>query len=233
MGWTLVTGASKGLGREISLDLAKKGHNLLIHYRQSRMEAEALVEQCRQLGATAKTVQGDFSSSASVQEFLSRVQDVRHLVNNVGNFAVGSGMDTSASVWSQLYQVNMFAPLEIIQGCLESIAHYKGSIVNIGSVGVGIDRADVKFTAYTASKMSLYFLTKSLARELAGKGVRVNMVSPGELENSVTLPENTSCLPMGRAGTLNEVASVVSFFLDPENGYITGQNLEVGGALAL
>ncbi len=231
--WTLVTGAAKGLGKEIALTLAEKGHHLIIHYNESEQCALEVVDLCRQKGVQAKAIQGDFSSSVGTQAFISHLHGIKHLVNNVGHFLIKPGLETPVEAWQQLYQVNFFAPLAMIQGFIESIREHKGTITSIGSVGVGILRADSKYTAYTSSKMSLCMLTKSLAKELAPDLVRVNMVSPGELEHSVSLKENGAMLPMKRAGTCREVADVVAFLIDEKNGYITGQNIEVGGALAL
>lgn len=233
MGWTLITGASGGLGREIALQLAKVGSSLYIHYNKNSGEAQKVAEACRQRGAEAKAVQGDFSSDESLRLFLEEIDDISHLVNNVGHFMARPGTETSYFDWKNMYHVNFFAPLSLILGCLDDIVNHRGSIVNIGSVGVGMLRADAKFTAYTASKMSLYFLTKSFAKELAPKGVRVNMVSPGEMENTVYYPRAGGELPMGRKGTLSETAEAVAYFFRPEAGYVTGQNLEVGGGLAL
>lgn len=233
MGWTLITGASKGLGRAIALRLAGEGHSLIIHYHQSKELATDTLNACLEKGVDAKLVQGDLSSQGSVEQFLTQLDPVKNLINNVGHFLIQPGSETSIETWKALYQINLFAPLSLIQGCLPSIKKEKGSILNIGSVGVGVFRADAKFTAYTSSKMSLYFLTKSLAKELAPTGVRVNMVSPGEMENSVSQPEDPSRLPMGRVATLSETAEAAAFLLKPENQYITGQNIEVGGALAL
>lgn len=233
MGWTLVTGASKGLGRAIALRLAEEGHSLLIHYHQNEELAKETLKKCLDKGVNAKLIQGDLSSQEAVDQFLSRLDTVENLINNVGHFHIQPGSDTPIETWKELYQINLFAPLSLTQGCLPSIKEHKGSILNIGSVGVGVLRADAKFTAYTSSKISLYFLTKSLAKELAPEGVRVNMVSPGEMENSVSKPEDPSRLPMGRLATLNETAEAVAFLLKPENQYITGQNIEVGGALVL
>ncbi len=233
MGWTLITGASGGLGKAIALRLAEEGRSLYLHYHKSSGAAQDLAVACSQKGAKVKVVGGDFSTDQSVSRFLEQIEDVAHLVNNVGTFHIQPGSQTSCSKWKELYQLNFFAPLALIEGCMPAIVKHRGNIVNIGSVGVGICRADAKFTAYTGSKMSLYFLTKSMAKELASQGVRVNMVSPGEMENSVSFPRAAGELPMGRKASLKETAEAVAFFLDPANGYITGQNLEVGGGIAL
>lgn len=233
MGWTLVTGASGGLGREICISLARLGYPLLIHYYQNWEAAAELAELCENEGVKTQVKQGDFSSPESLDLFLSNIDGVSNLINNVGRFHIQSGSKTSVGLWRQLYQVNFFSPLALIQGLLPSLRKFKGSVVNIGSAGVGYIRADAKYTAYTSTKMSLYFLTRAFAKELAPDGVSVNMVSPGEMENSQSLSQNSQKIPMGRPATLKETASVVSFFMRPENKYLTGQNIEVGGGFAL
>lgn len=233
MGWTLVTGATSGLGREICLLLAKLGFPLLVHYYQNKSSALELADLCKKERIDVQIKQGDFSTPESVDRFASGLEDVSHLINNAGCFLIEAGSKTSVDQWRYLYQINFFSPLALVQGLLPGLKRFKGCVVNIGSVGVGFPRADIKYTAYTATKMSLHYFTRSLAKELAPDGVRVNMVSPGEMENSSSLEENFQKLPMGRPATLKETAAIVGFLMKPENAYLTGQNIEVGGGFAL
>ena len=233
MPWTLVTGGGKRLGAAICHQLARQGYAVLIHYRFSAQEAAETRDRCRALGVKAEIVQGDFSTPASTAEFVAGITDVQNLVNNVGHFYINSPLATPLSKWHELFQTNLFAPIQLIQGLMPSIQKHRGSIINIGSAGVNTLKADAKYAAYILSKSALLLLTKSLARELAPSQVRVNMVSPGELDISVSLPGDLTKLPMHRAGTVEEVARAVAFLLDEESGYITGQNLEVAGALGL
>lgn len=235
MNWTLVTGAAKGLGFEICLELAKKGHSLVIHFRESKDQAEALKLECIKLGAKAEIIQGDFSTGVLefLEEYTSRFPSTKNLINNVGNYHIGSTLDTAIDVWKDLFQTNFFSPVQIMQALTPSITQLKGSIINIGVVGIQSVPADLYSPAYTASKLSLWMTTKSLAKELGSKGVRVNMVSPGYLENAVDLPSNLSVLPQGKPVTLEETARLVAFLLDDENQSITGQNVEIAGAVRL
>jgi NAD(P)-dependent dehydrogenase (short-subunit alcohol dehydrogenase family) len=237
MAWTLVTGGGKRLGAKICYRLAKEGHNILVHYRSSQAGAHEVVEVCRGLGAQAEPVKGDFSSGAATEAFIqtltSSYPDIRHLINNVGNFYICSGLATPPEKWKELFQTNFHAPLMLIQALIPSIKKHRGRIVNIGAAGAGILKADTKFTAYTQTKTALLLLTKSLARELASSRVAVNMVSPGELEISKSLPKDLAELPMKRPGTVEEVVRVVAFLLDEKSDYITGQNIEVAGGLGL
>lgn len=233
MNWTLVTGAAKGLGSAICVELAKKGYPVVIHYRNSLSEAEEVKQQCLQLGVKAEIIQGDFSSSDSTRQFINeykmRFQALTNLINNVGNYRVDPFFTTSSTDWEELYQTNVFSPVQLIQEFCPSIILKKGSIINIGVAGIHSVPADTYSLAYTASKMTLWMITKTLAKEL--KEVRVNMISPGYLENAVDLPKDLSRLPQGRAVTLKEAAVLVPFLF--ENPSITGQNIEVAGGVRL
>lgn len=237
MKWTLVTGAAKKLGKEIALELAKSGRNIVVHYRNSQKEAEELVKKLRGLEVHAETICGDFSTSASTEQFISaylkRFSETETLVCNVGNYILGSTLETSITDWQDILQTNLLTPLALIQALAPSLKRHKGQIINIGMVGCKEVRASTHASAYNTSKTALWMATSSLAKELAPDGVRVNMVSPGYLEESIDLPEKPSALPMGRLATFQEVAHAVAFLLDPRSSYITGQNLEVAGALKL
>lgn len=237
MSWTLVTGGAKGLGSQICKTLAESGHNILIHYRGSEEAAEQVAEECREFGVLSKTIAADFSTQEGVLSFVAALKQdinkIKFLINNVGNFFKGSSLETPIDQWYELFQTNLHTPFLLIQGLLPLIVSERGSIINIGSVGAKEIRAEINYTAYSLTKKSLYLLTASLAKELAKDGVRVNMVSPGELENSVTLKAFFKKLPMKRPGTLKEVAEVVRFLLRDDSSYITGQNIEVAGGFAL
>jgi NAD(P)-dependent dehydrogenase (short-subunit alcohol dehydrogenase family) len=235
MKWTLVTGGSKRLGAAICRSLAAEGYPILIHYCTSRQEAEEVAAECRNYGVESQTIQGDFSSLESTLKFVTTCQhhypDIKFLINNVGNYLIKSASKTSPEEWNALFQVNVNAPFALCQAFISSLQSCQGSIVNIGVAGANQLHADIKRTAYLATKMSLLMLTKSLARELASTGVRVNMVSPGVLENAVDLSDVS--LPLQRPASLEEVVRVVSFLLNDANRYITGQNIEVSGGIGL
>ncbi len=237
MKWTLVTGAAKKLGKEIALELAKSGRNIVVHYRNSQKEAEELVKKLRGFEVHAETICGDFSTPAGTEQFISaylkRFPETETLVCNVGNYILGSTLETPVTDWQDILQTNLLTPLALIQALAPSLKRHKGQIINIGMVGCKEVRANTHAAAYNTSKTALWMATCSLAKELAPDGVRVNMVSPGYLEESIDLPEKPSALPMGRLATFQEVAHAVAFLLDPRSSYITGQNLEVAGALKL
>lgn len=231
--WILVTGGAKHLGGALCLALAEKGHSVAVHYNQSEKEAHQIVSECRALGGEASAIQGDFSSIATVQEFLGRYlsefPDTMALINNVGGYLIGATLKTSIDEWMHLFQLNLHVPFMLTQALAPLLIKNKGQVINIGTSGLRRQVANTYSSAYALTKEGLWGLTLSLARELAPEGVRVNMVSPGELEVSVDhVP-----LPMQRPAYYWEVARVVNFLLDPASAYITGQNIEVAGGLGL
>lgn len=237
MSWTLVTGGAKNLGAEICRTLAKRGHKILVHYNTSQAEANEVVNTCKSFGVNAESIQGDFSSRETTQKFIEKLlkhyPDVKNLINNVGNFLVKSPTATMPDEWEALFQINYLAPLALTQALVPAIQKAKGNIINIGVSGLEPMRANTTFPAYASTKNSLLLLTKSLAKELADSGVCVNMVSPGQLENSIDRPETPAHIPMHRFGTFYDVARIVAFLLEDESGYITGQNIEAAGGLGI
>lgn len=237
MPWTLVTGGAKRLGAELCVYLAERGLPVLVHYRKSAAEAEAVVKVCRKIGVEAESIQGDFSSLESIEDFVRRCRrqfpEIQNLINNVGNYLAKPLSDTTAAEWQDVFHTNLQAPFILSQAFISSLKQYQGNIVNIGMAGVGGMHADAKRGAYKIAKMGLLMLTRVLAKELAGDRIRVNMVSPGYLENAVDLPKDASVLPMLRPAGLEEVARVVWFLLEDKSNYITGQNIEVSGGVAL
>jgi NAD(P)-dependent dehydrogenase (short-subunit alcohol dehydrogenase family) len=235
MAWVLVTGGAKRVGAAICQVLAENKYNLLVHYLSGDKEAEKVVAECRAQNVSAEFIRGDFSSAETTQAFINEVNtqypDIEHLINNVGNFLPGPASKIPIQEWQNLFQTNFFGPIALIQGFLPNIRKRQGTIINLGTAGVSSMRADSKYAAYTATKAALFWLTKSLARELAPDKVRVNMVSPGQLDISV---DHCSVTPlMGRYGVSREIGEVIAFLLKAESSYITGQNIEVAGALAL
>jgi 3-oxoacyl-[acyl-carrier protein] reductase len=231
--WTLVTGGAKRLGASLCLSLAEKGHSVVVHYNRSKKEAFEIVEQCQAMGREAAMIQGNFSSLASVKEFVERYleqfPETVSLINNVGDYLIRSALQTTVEEWAHLFQVNLHAPFILTQALAPSLVRNKGQIINIGVSGLKSHTAHTYATAYSLTKEALWGLTLATARELASQSVRVNMVSPGQLTISVDRHQ----IPMHRPAYCWEVCRVVNFLLDPESAYITGQNIEVAGGLGL
>lgn len=237
MSWTLVTGGVRGLGRQIALALAEQGRDLVIQYKSSIQEAKALVEELRAKGVNAEMIQGDFSKHSSVQEFLERYlaqfSSTRSLIWNVGHFHLGSALETNGLELQMLFQTNVFACQTLIKALLPSLKNLQGEVLAIGMVGSSDVRANTHAFGYNLTKQALWMLIKSLAKELAVHGVRVNMVSPGYMEGSIDLPTTIGQIPMNRLAQHREVAHLAAFLMESANSYITGQNIEVAGGVRL
>lgn len=231
--WTLVTGGAKRLGEAICLSLAEKGRNVVVHYNKSGAEADEVVRRCRAMGCQSAAIQGDFQTMDGTMDFAKRYlqefPETDVLINNVGNYLVSSALQTSVEDWVDLFQANLHAPFILMKALAPSLIRNKGQIINIGACGLHRHSANTYCTCYALTKQSLWGLTLSIARELAEENVRVNMISPGELDISVDHRK----IPMQRPASCHEVCRVVDFLLDPQSAYLTGQNIEVAGGLGL
>jgi 3-oxoacyl-[acyl-carrier protein] reductase len=235
--FALVTGSARRLGREIALRLAASGHFTFVHYRGSRREAEAVLKAIRAMGGEGALVSGDLGTAAGVAAIARAVRakttrlDV--LVNNVGMYKVGPLLTFKADDFDAVLRTNLTGCFRLTQTLLPLFP--KGAnVVNIGYAGVDNLTGSTHNTAYLISKTGFLILTKSLAQALGPRGVRVNMVSPGILSNSVELPEHPSdFVPLGFLGEVGDVADAVEFLLGAKARYVTGINLDVAGGYHL
>lgn len=232
----LVTGAAKGFGREICLMLSKQGFSVVIHYLKSKDEALITKQLCEKMGGVAEIIQGDFSTEketqAFIEDYLEKFPTTVGLVNNVGNYLTNPLSKTSNEEWRALFQTNVHAPFYLTQALIPSLVKTRGCVVNIGVTGLLTPRVSLESPAYAITKMALFQLTRSYAKEFASQGVRFNMISPGYLETAVDL-KDANALPLKRAATLKEVAKWVVFLFQEENAYVTGQNIEIAGGFGL
>ncbi len=234
----LVTGSAHRLGREIALRLADEGYFTYVHYRASRREAEAALRTLKKRGGDGALVGGDMDSPADIAGIVAEVKrrtgrlDV--LVNNVGVYKPGSLLDYSPEDFETTLRVNLSACFRLIQSSLPLFPFAGGSILNIGYAGIENITGTTHNTAYLISKSGLLILTKSLAQALGPRGIRVNMVSPGILSNSVELPSKPSdWIPLSRLGKTGDVADAVAFLASKKADYITGVNLDISGGYHL
>lgn len=235
----LVTGASRGIGRAIAMELAREGWAVCINYRSNRAAAEAVVDALRQEGYEAIAVQADVSDAeavrAMVREIESRVGKVELLVNNAGIAGQSLFQDVSDEMWAQFLGVNVTGVRNCIQAVLPHMIHEKrGCIVNISSIW-GLRGASCE-VAYACTKAAVIGLTRSLALELAPSHIRVNCVAPGVIHTEMTqvLGEDTlqalaEETPLGRLGTPEDIAHAVAFFASEQSSFITGQILTADG----
>jgi NAD(P)-dependent dehydrogenase (short-subunit alcohol dehydrogenase family) len=233
-----VTGSARRLGREIALRLADRGYFVFIHYNASASEAGAVLAQVEKRGGRGALLRGDLGSPRDIARLAAEVKRkagrLDLLVNNVGLYKPGPLLRYAPEDFERTLQVNLSAVFRLIQAVTPLFPRAGGAIVNIGYAGVENLSGTVHNTAYLISKTGLLILTKSLAQALGPRGVRVNMVSPGILSNSVELPRRAADLvPLGRLGGVGEVADAVEFLAGEKAGYITGANLDVSGGYHL
>jgi len=234
----LVTGSARRLGREIALRLAAEGYFTFIHYRSSPREADSALRMLKKLGGKGALIQGDLGLPTDIKRLVAEVKketgrlDV--LVNNVGMYKPGPLLTYSPDDFETTLRLNLSSCFRLIQESLPLFPASGGSIINIGYAGIENLTATTHNTAYLISKSGLFILTKSLAQALGSRRIRVNMVSPGILSNSVELPEDPQdWVPLGRLGKVADVAEAVAFLTGKKADYITGINLDVSGGYHL
>ncbi len=231
----VVTGGARRLGRHLCEFLAERGFRLVIGYRTSEADAATLQAGIRSGGGEARPARVDVSSEASVAALFESI-DVREgrldlLINNVGNYNPQPVEELVPAHWDATLQANLSGAFYCCHHALARLGT-GGQIVNIGNAGLGRVPADVVGVDYHVSKSGLLVLTRSLARAYARRGVRVNMVSPGMLINSIDFPDDIEAwVPLGRGGALEDIAQAVGYLLDAS--YVTGVNLDVAGGYRL
>ena len=234
----LITGAAKRLGKNLALHLGKQGHYVWVHYNNSKKEAENVLKIINSSGGSGDLLQGDISQYSQVLSMVEKIQlegvclDV--LINNVGKYSTGEITKYPVHKFESIINTNLLGNYYMIQKLHPLFNKDGGNIINIGYTGINSLAASIQATAYSISKTGLYILNTSYAEVLAKKNIRVNMISPGHLENSIDLPKNLKkSIPLGRAGKPKDILDLVDFLIGPEATYITGQNIEVAGGYML
>ena len=233
----VVTGGARRLGRHLCETLATRGYDVVILYRSSADAAQALVQDITATGRRARARAVDVGVEAQVADAFAEIARVEGrvdlLLNNVGNYNPQDVTKLTPAVWDATLAANLSGAYYCSFHAL-ALMPDGGNIINIGMAGLEGTRANVRGTDYYVSKTGLLSLTRSLAAGYAGRQIRVNMVSPGQLDNSVDLPspdEIGQTVPLGRAGELHDVAQAVEYLLDAR--YVTGVNLDVAGGYRL
>ena len=232
----LVTGSSRGIGRDIALKLAEQTKGVAVHYHTRRQEAENVVEAIRDTGGQGAVFQADLTkekeAGSLIQNVITEFGRIDILVNNFGPILVKPWQEVTAAEWEAVFRSNLLSALFCIQAALPNMRSRKlGRIINLGYSRVEQLASFQTITPYAAAKTGLLILTRSVAVSEASSGITVNMVSPGLMEDGV-LPANTN-IPAGRLGTFKDVSGAVQFLASEKAGYITGTNVVVAGGWKL
>ena len=239
----LVTGAGRGIGKAIALELAAKGAFVIVNYNGSKEAAEQTVAEIKAAGGDAIAYQCSVSDyeacGAMITALIKEYAHIDILVNNAGITRDGLLMKMSEEDFDAVINTNL-------KGCFNTIRHMSryflkqraGKIINISSVSGILGNAGQ--ANYSASKAGVIGLTKAVARELASRGINVNAVAPGFVETDMTdaLSDSVkanlkSQIPLGKIGHPQDIAKAVAFLASPDANYITGQVLSVDGGMAI
>jgi 3-oxoacyl-[acyl-carrier protein] reductase len=240
---TLVTGGGRGIGRAIAVRLAEGGAKVAIAYRANDVAAEETAELVRDVGAGGELFKGDVASPEDVEALVKGVGEafgpVEILVNNAGTTRDNIMLRMKDAEFDEVMRTNLKGTYLCTRAVLRRMLRARwGRIVNISSV-VGL-LGNAGQANYAASKAGIIGFTKSVAREVAGRGITVNAVAPGYVETELTgsLSKNIKGqimgqVPMGRFGKPQEIAEVVAFLAGDGAGYVTGQTISVDGGMVM
>ena len=229
----VVTGGARRLGRHLCEVLSARGYHVVAIYRTSADDARVLVA----MGGAARAMQADIGVHADVERVFNDIAAsegrVDLLINNVGNYNPQDVTLLDPVAWDATIAANLTGAYYCCYHAIKLMPE-GGQIISIGMAGLEGIRANRRGADYYVSKTGLLVLTRALASGYASRKIRVNMVSPGQLENSIDLPPPDKLgmvVPLGRAGTLNDISDAVEYLL--EASYVTGANIDVAGGYRL
>jgi len=237
----LVTGGSRGIGRAIALRLAAAGATAVVNFRENSAAAEETVGLIAAAGGRSSTSRFDVGDAEAVRVGVQNIVDEHGrldlLVNNAGVSVDALLLRLKEEGWERVLRTNLTGVFHCTKAAVRAMVRARyGRIVNLTSVVAEMGNAGQ--AAYAAAKAGVIGLTKSLAREVAARGITVNAVAPGLVETDMTAGLDdrqrsfyTNVIPAGRIATPEDVAAAVAFLASPEAGYITGQVLHVNGGL--
>lgn len=239
----IVTGGSRGIGRGIALELAKRGAKVVVNYHANADAAQETVKAIEALGSAALAVQADVGTLGDAEKLVKAAVDtyskIDILVNNAGTTRDGLIAMMSEADWDTVLNTNLKSAWNCCKAVFRPMMKKRyGRIINITSV-VGI-AGNGGQSNYSASKAGMIGLTKSLAREFAGRTITVNAVAPGFVGTDMTkdlrpdlIEQLNKSIPLARWGTVEDVAYAVAFLASDESSYITGQVLSVDGGMVM
>ncbi|MCQ1233404.1 3-oxoacyl-[acyl-carrier-protein] reductase [Staphylococcus aureus] len=237
----LVTGASRGIGRSIALQLAEEGYNVAVNYAGSKEKAEAVVEEIKAKGVVSFAIQANVADAdevkAMIKEVVSQFGSLDVLVNNAGITRDNLLMRMKEQEWDDVIDTNLKGVFNCIQKATPQMLRQRsGAIINLSSVVGAVGNPGQ--ANYVATKAGVIGLTKSAARELASRGITVNAVAPGFIVSDMTdalsdeLKEQMlTQIPLARFGQDTDIANTVAFLASDKAKYITGQTIHVNGGM--
>ena len=239
----LITGGTRGIGKEIAYTLAEKNYDIIINYRTENEELMKLKKEIEQKRVRCLLLKGDVSNFEDckklVEEAINRMNHIDVLVNNAGITKDMLLMRMKPEDFNEVINVNLIGTFNMTKNVINyMMKERKGRIINVSSV-VGIS-GNAGQTNYAASKAGIIGFTKSLAKEVASRNILVNAIAPGFIQTDMTniLKENvkdeiTKTIPLKRMGTAKDVANVVKFLVSEDSSYITGQVIQVDGGMLM
>ncbi len=232
----LVTGSSRGMGKNIALRLADQAAGVIVHFKSNRKAAADVVNEIEKKGKLSGCLQADLTQEDKAYSFIREAEElfgrVDILINNVGPIMDKPWEKLNFEDWDRMWRGNLGSALFCMKAALPGMRSRNwGRIVNLGFSRVEQLVAYRNIVPYAVAKTGLLILTRSVASSVATDGITVNMVSPGLIEGGI-LPKN-QIIPAGRLGTFDDVASAVLFLVSDRAQYITGTNLIVSGGWKL
>lgn len=239
----LITGGTRGIGKEIAYTLAKENYDIIINYRTENEELMKLKKEIEQKRVRCLLLKGDVSNFEDckklVEEAINRINHIDVLVNNAGITKDMLLMRMKPEDFNEVINVNLIGTFNMTKNVINyMMKERKGRIINVSSV-VGIS-GNAGQTNYAASKAGIIGFTKSLAKEVASRNILVNAIAPGFIQTDMTniLKENikdeiAKTIPLKRMGTAKDVANVVKFLVSEDSSYITGQVIQVDGGMLM
>lgn len=237
----IVTGGSRGIGRTISLQLASKGANIVVNYNKNAKAAQEVVKEIEALGGKAFAIQADVGRSNEVDVFVKKVLEkfgrIDILVNNAGITSDNLLLRMKEEEWDAVLNTNLKGAFLMTKAVIRKmIKNRKGKIINITSIVGSLGNAGQ--SNYSAAKAGLIGFTKSIAKEVAVRGIQVNAIAPGYIETEMTdslpdkMKENMICMiPAKKIGKPDDIANMVAYLSSDLSDYITGQVIHIDGGM--